>query len=356
MHRDFVWKVRGKELSAARQELDFTSQQLAEASGLHIKTIQKLERQSDTRVGRQTAESLLLGLGRSPDNLRTPVQERSVDVGLIFSDGVRTDFGTSGRAESLTRDWQAWLKRRRLVSDATVVAYECCLRRLEAHSGFQRDELTILQVEDYLRDGNISHATKQQTFVAFMSFHKWGALQAHWSMDPELMDLKVPKVRRGPRPALEAHVARRMLDACETSAQVRLGYLGLYAGLRVGEIARLDVENWSGSVIKMTVKGGWPHEIPVHPELMARREEILADTPHRRQVQRASTYLRRFADGQEVTPHWLRRTFAQRLAQLGVQREVIGALLGHSTSSITTAHYAPVTFLEMAEAVKKLHY
>ena len=42
--------------------------------------------------------------------------------------------------------------------------------------------------------------------------------------------------------------------------------------------------------------------------------------------------------------------------ELRVERDVIGALLGHSTTSITVAHYAPVTWTEMAQAITRLHY
>lgn len=108
-------------------------------------------------------------------------------------------------------------------------------------------------------------------------------------------------------------------------------------------------------MLSFPVKGGWIHRVPVHRELSARREEILSDWPSRKRLQRACERMRSYL-GQPITPHWLRRSFAERLVALKVEREVVGALLGHSARSITVAHYAAVTWREMVEAINRLHY
>jgi integrase/recombinase XerD len=55
------------------------------------------------------------------------------------------------------------------------------------------------------------------------------------------------------------------------------------------------------------------------------------------------------------TSHALRRTFAQTLVEEGCNRDVVGALLGH-TGNVTVTHYAPITFREKVEAVARLSY
>lgn len=108
-------------------------------------------------------------------------------------------------------------------------------------------------------------------------------------------------------------------------------------------------------MLEVVVKGGWRHRIPIHPVLAEARAEILSDQPSRRVIQRTCTKLKRFV-GYPITPHWLRRTFAERLAELGIQRDVVGALLGHSPKSVTVAAYAPVTWAEMTSAMSILEY
>ena len=61
-------------------------------------------------------------------------------------------------------------------------------------------------------------------------------------------------------------------------------------------------------------------------------------------------------DGLPMSPHWLRRSFSERMVDVGIERDVIGAILGHSTQSITTQHYAPVTWTEMVRAIRRLDY
>jgi integrase/recombinase XerD len=59
--------------------------------------------------------------------------------------------------------------------------------------------------------------------------------------------------------------------------------------------------------------------------------------------------------GLPFTSHALRRTFAHMLVKAGVNRDVVGALLGHAPN-ITVQAYAPVTWREKVEAIEKLPY
>lgn len=42
--------------------------------------------------------------------------------------------------------------------------------------------------------------------------------------------------------------------------------------------------------------------------------------------------------------------------QCDVNRDVIGALLGHSLTSVTVVHYTPIRMEEMRKAINQLHY
>lgn len=54
--------------------------------------------------------------------------------------------------------------------------------------------------------------------------------------------------------------------------------------------------------------------------------------------------------------HTLRRTFGVTMSELGVSRDVIGALLGHAPGSVTVAAYIPVRWQEMLDAISRLTY
>lgn len=256
----------------------------------------------------------------------------------------------------LTPSWHAWLKRTRLASENTLATYERCLRRLEHHSGHVRDELRLAHVQDLLLDQSMSQRTREIIFVSYRLFHRWGALQGHWPLDPHLVEMRFPKARHSMQPALSLEEARGLLAGIRTPVEVRLVYLGLYAGFRLASMVDLDETGWQGSVISVRVKGGWMHRLPAHPLLMERRDEILSQPVGRRALQNACRRLRVHASGQPFTPKWLRRTFAERMAECGVEREVLGAVMGHSTSSVTVAHYAPVRWTEMVAAVKMLNW
>jgi hypothetical protein len=102
-------------------------------------------------------------------------------------------------------------------------------------------------------------------------------------------------------------------DGRGESMEMRPAYLGLFAGLRVSEIVAVGPDEWQGDVISVQVKGGWIHKVPVHPELSRRRESILSDWTSRRQtMQGAAKRLGNVVGQPTMSPHWLRRTFAER--------------------------------------------
>lgn len=251
--------------------------------------------------------------------------------------------------------WHGWLRNRRLVSDSSIEIYELSLRRIEKHAGVGRRELTLQHLERFLQNG-YSLQTKHLSLVAFRSHHRWGALQKHWPLNPEVFELKLPKKRKNPRPALSFRQAAILLSCGVTPVDARLIFLGLYAGMRLAEITAVDRYSFQGGLLIVPAnKGHETFEVPLHAALAEKRSLILSEQPTREQIRKACLKLRH-AVGLPLTPQWLRRTYSQRLRKLGVERTVIEALLGHSRNSTLDQHYVDVAWEEMSEAVSQLHY
>jgi site-specific recombinase XerD len=239
------------------------------------------------------------------------------------------------------------------LSPATAWSYEQGLRRLEAFIGKGRAEITAKDVRGYLREAPGRPRTKHISLAAIKSFHRWGVLEELWPANG-IAALRGPKLTYDPRPALQPAEAAELLSVCNGPQEVRLVYLGLYAGLRIAESASISSETWLPDRLRFMGKGRKVREVPVHAELAGVRDEILARTTTVATLHGACKVLS-FRCGLRFSSHGLRRTFAATLVELGVSRDVIGEMLGHA-HSITVQAYAPVTWRERVEAIAKLSY
>lgn len=250
--------------------------------------------------------------------------------------------------------WHRWMRRRRLVTEATIATHECSIRRMERHFGIHRDALTLDHALDFMGNG-YAPATKQVTWVAFKLRHRWGAIAGKWPLDPEIFEIRIPKKRQRVKPALSVEQARTFLALAVTPSQQRVAGLGLLAGLRLHEMVAVDRDSWQSGIISIIGKGDWPRDIPVHRLLAPWRATILADHPTRRSLQDACIRTRPIL-GVDFSPQWLRRTFSQRLRSLGIEPSVRGALMGHAPGSVMDEFYSPPTWLEMVEAMDRHTY
>lgn len=256
----------------------------------------------------------------------------------------------------LTQRWHRWLRLRRLLAESTIQSYETSLARLERSAGVDRAELTIDHVVTYLRRSDIPFATRELTFVGFRSWHRWGATEGHWALDPEILEIRLRKPHPRTKPALTVTQARMLLNVADGPVECRALYLGLLQGLRLAAIGEVSESNWvEDGIVKITNKDGHPLELPIHPFVAAKRDLILSDQPHRRRIQRAVERLRVHV-GVPMTPHWLRRTFAQRLRSMRAEPSVRAALMGHAPPTVTDEFYSPPTWNELVDTLQSLHY
>lgn len=266
----------------------------------------------------------------------------------------------SKRTVTISGGFHSYLLGRRHVSESTARDYERAIVRVERFCGLSRFEINTPALEEFLSNG-ASWSTKNQSLVAFRLFHRWGVRRGYCTPDLELEELRLPRRRYALTLPLTAPEAQALLRAASSPCQIRLTHLGLYAGLRFEEIRSVSPTTWVVGVagtqqLRVWGKGSVYREVPVHPELERVREQILERDCTRRNLLTAVTQLRTRLDIPYMTSRTLRRTFAEALSEAGVEREVVGGLLGHSPSGITATHYAPVRTREKTEAISCLHY
>ena len=236
----------------------------------------------------------------------------------------------------------------------TAFTYEQGLKRIEKWLGMRREALKVDDVRRFLRESAYHPATKNATLIAVKAFHRWGSLEGMWTANG-LLQLQGPKVPRDPRPSLTPDEVSKVLDACKRPRDVKLAYLGLYAGTRITETAAIGEEQWKGDRLRFEGKGRKTREVPLHPELQENRNLILGTEVSRDTLKHVCRSLSHYT-GIPFTSHTLRRTFCVTLTEAGVQDGVIESLVGHAQTSILRTHYSPVTWREMEEAIGKLHY
>lgn len=212
------------------------------------------------------------------------------------------------------------------------------------------------------RDETCARSTVQLRVTAYRQLHMWGLLEEKKWANAAMLGVKSPPSKpRLAKPPIAIHTARTLLTNCRNANEYRVVYLGLYAGMRVGESASITVGNVHSDRLIFIGKGDKERTVPLHSELAKVLPKILSVTPKSTGVLEA-----RFAamrnrlrvydlKGRPVTTHSLRRTFADYLYdKADVPREVVRMLLGHGAE--VTDVYAPVRFPKMQRAVDVVNY
>ena len=142
----------------------------------------------------------------------------------------------------------------------------------------------------------------------------------------------------------------------------------LNTGLRIGELCKLELRDFQGSILKVRAEISKTKKERIIPLNSVAREIARAIKSEKRFLSGDTTFIdvsaRRIqqvfkeasqALGLDVncTPHVLRHTFATRLVERGVSTRVIQELLGHQTLT-STQIYTGVSIDVMREAVNSL--
>lgn len=245
-------------------------------------------------------------------------------------------------------------------SPRTAESYLYALRSLAKFSGKPIEKCSSADLRRYKREAQCAQSTKQGVVVAAKAFHQWGALEGYWKLNG-IMGVKTNRVVQPAKPPISQHTVRTLLSACSRPLEFRVIFLGLYAGCRIAESAKMDEASWRLDRLVFTGKGRKQRTVPLHPELQDMKQVILSEKPSSDGVLQSSlARLRdktnaRDLDGKPVTSHALRRTFADTLYNhCEVPYEVVAKLLGHGED--VTARYARIGYPKLAAAIASLTY
>lgn len=154
----------------------------------------------------------------------------------------------------------------------------------------------------------------------------------------------------------------RAVEACPSARDRAMALLPFYAGLRVSEVAGLDLDDITMSARKGSVrvigKGEKTRTVPIHPKLRDALTAWLAERPAAEDqalfitrigtrpspeaVDDAIVAITRAAGlDEEITAHTLRHTFGTTMVRDGVDIVQVAQLMGHSRLETTRRYAAP---------------
>lgn len=227
--------------------------------------------------------------------------------------------------------------RLRACSPHTIRRVECTLRllgRILAPAGLaQADGEDIAQLLAAAK----APATRAARHSDVRAFYRWALRRGLVTADPTILidGIRVPKNLPHPIDQWE-----RVTHATDPDTALMVA-LGLYAGLRRSEIARLSTDDVHGTYLVVRGgKGGKDRQVPLHPAirsmLVGRSGRLFHLTPEsisRRIKQHLA------ACAVKATAHQLRHTFGTELARTSNgDLLMIGALMGHSNINTTQGY------------------
>jgi integrase len=141
----------------------------------------------------------------------------------------------------------------------------------------------------------------------------------------------------------------------------------IYTGARVSTISACTAKSFDGAHIKLyNVKSDKPYSYPLpinNAEIGDLWKRVTADgvlwhvdpdKHHRRLIKQMYRLFPKNEDGETLTPHSLRHTFASKAIQSGVPLEIVSKLLDHQSISTTLSVYAKFSQNQIDDAVDKL--
>lgn len=236
--------------------------------------------------------------------------------------------------------------------------------------------VTSVDLREYqtylIRTRGLKPATVNRRLAAIRSWLRWCQEQGEVESLPR-WPKRASEVQRSPK-ALTKQEQDRFLRAVEREGSLRdmaLVGLMLFAGLRVGEVVRLRVEDIEiserkGKVVVRSGKGIKRREIPLGLDARNMIRGWASRVPGEwlfpgqngghmsaRSVQQM---IKKYAwqahiEPSKITPHILRHTFATRLLREGKDLVIVAGLLGHSRLD-TTARYTRPSYSDMERAVE----
>lgn len=246
------------------------------------------------------------------------------------------------------RSWDA--------SPATIRSREIIARSRLAAWGLEG--FTPENIATYLARPELKTKWSRSTYHGHLTcFCAWLFAAELIDADPMPNVRKPKRPRSTPRPLTDSEVE---LVLAETAGRVRDWLLlGLHAGLRASEIAKLRGQDFTSDGIRVQGKGDVTVTLPCHPDLWAMAQRYPRtgywfpgpEDGHMRGVTISMTVGRKFRPlGIEGSVHRMRHTYGTRLLRSGVNIRIVQKLMRHA-SLATTATYTAVDEDELRAAI-----
>ncbi|KIM02940.1 MAG: integrase [Sulfurovum sp. AS07-7] len=250
-------------------------------------------------------------------------------------------------------------------SDTTIITYEIALKQMIESSHI--DEVNnVINIDITPFRYNIIKNTKKtiaKKLSAVRSFVKY--LNDQKSLNVKYFpneSIKVPSTL--PKPIEQNYIKEILEDANIEEKTIVYMLYGL--GLRISELANLELDNIKNGWVLVHGKGGKTRELPLLLELEKTIKEYLAIySPAKYLFEKNKAALgaaslryklsKLFAKhGIKATPHQLRHSFATHLLNNGARISDVSELLGHSTMA-TTQIYTKLESVKKMEEYMKAH-
>lgn len=268
------------------------------------------------------------------------------------------------RLRRTPRSWEqdfARYERGRNLSERTVKTYIWAINTLCQRVGKPIWEVKADDLLAFMEESPYPPRTTAQIVAACKQGHKWAAVRGHCKLNgvAAVSPPKIPKSK--PNTHVTRETARRLLDAARTPLEIRVVYLGLYAGTRVSESAEMDTCHDKGDRLRFVGKGSAERDVPIHPELRQVLPVIFSRPPVT--LGALGVTMRRLRDrvgacttmGTPATAHALRRTCGTMLYEAGVAWEVADTFLGHTLPG-AGARYIQIGWDRFLNAIERLDY
>ena len=244
-------------------------------------------------------------------------------------------------------------------SPKTIQAYVSAVKQLATHFGRSPDRIDVEEVRDFLHhlitQRKASPSTVNQKVCGIRFFYR----EVLWQKDFELR-VPVKRAARLPEPLSRSEIGR-LIDAATDPKHRVLMMTAYSAGLRVGELVRLQIKDLHSERLLIRVnqgKGRKDRYTLLSPRLLDELRDywrlfrpqpwlFLGRDPSRPYpVATAQKVFYQLKQRAGITHghgiHSLRHSFATHLLEAGVDLPTIQRLMGH-TSLTTTAKYLHVT-------------
>lgn len=255
-------------------------------------------------------------------------------------------------------DYEQWLSTQHLSANTINQRLRFAERR---HAAWGTFDLEPAELASWL-DG-FTGWTRRTYYSHLHSLYLWLVERGDVSESP------MPALRRGrtPRPRpnpLTSEETTRVLTAADDARLLAWLTLGIYAGLRAHEIAKIHGRDVTQSALYVVGKGGQGASVPTHPLIwnLAQsypRAGYWFPSPQRdREHVSASLVGQRVRDhfrayGLSGSIHRTRATYGTELLRSGANIRIVQELLRHS-SLTSTEHYLGITEEEKRAAILRL--